>query len=333
MSRRRRERSGDRVREVGGRLSESAERREALATHFSRLLPPEGQVWMERPQPACVGFRVHTLRGEEGEALKALRSAGLTPEPIPARRVAYSVPIEQRTALTHSPLCDAGALYVMNPSSMLAVEALDPQPGEEVLDLASAPGGKSLLIADQMQNEGRLACVEPVKGRFFRLKENLKRGGVSIAQLYQADGIQVGRKVPARFDRVLLDAPCSSEARVRLSDPDSWAHWSPRKVKETSRKQRKLLLSALQSVKVGGRVVYSTCALSPEENEGVISYALRRFEGEVEVRPHGLKALPQLTGRVEWPGLRIDPRCAQALRVSPDGLYDAFFLCVLTRHA
>ena len=333
MSRRRRERSGEMPSGVNERVGESMERREALATHFRRLLPPECQVWMERPQPARVGFRVHTLKGKEAEALEALRGAGLTPEPILARRMAYSVPFEQRAALTHAPLCDSGALYVMNPSSMLAVEALDPQPGEEVLDLASAPGGKSLLIADLMQNQGRLACVEPVKGRFFRLKDNLKRGGVSIAQLYQADGCLVGRKVPARFDRVLLDAPCSSEARVRLSEPESWAHWSPRKVKETSRKQRKLLLSALQSVKVGGRVVYSTCALSPEENEGVVSHALRRFEGEVEVSPHGLKALPSLSGRVEWPGLRIDPRCAQALRVSPDGLYDAFFLCVLTRRA
>jgi 16S rRNA (cytosine1407-C5)-methyltransferase len=221
----------------------------------------------------------------------------------------------------------------MNPSSTLAVEALAPQPGEEVLDLAAAPGGKSLMIADMMRDEGRLACVEPVKGRFFRLKDNLKRGRVNIAQLYLADGCAVGRKVPARFDRVMLDAPCSSEARVRLNEPDTWAHWSPRKVKETSRKQRKLLRSALESVKVGGRVVYSTCALSPEENEGTITDVLKRFEGEVEVLPHTLEGIPSLPGLTEWEGEALDPRCEHALRVAPNGLYDAFFLCVLERRS
>ena len=308
--------------------------RAALMEHFKRLLPPESLPWMSgEARPTRVGFRAHGLRASEEQVRAQLEGVGLNPSPISARRGALSLPYEQRAQLTHSPLCDEGAVYVMNPSSMLAVEALDPRPGEEVLDLAAAPGGKSLLIADQMQDKGRLACVEPVKKRFFKLKDNLKRGGVTMAKLYLADGAAVGRKVPQRFDRVLLDAPCSSEARVRLDEPESWAHWSPRKVREVARKQRKLLLSALQSVKVGGRVVYSTCSLSPEENELVVSEALRRFEGEAEPVAHQLSEVPSTPSLTSWGKLKLDPRLKHALRVVPDGLYHAFFLCVLTRRS
>jgi 16S rRNA (cytosine1407-C5)-methyltransferase len=110
---------------------------------------------------------------------------------------------------------------------MLAPLALAPRPGETVLDLAAAPGGKTLQLAALMQNSGRLSAVEAVKGRFFRLRANLERGGVTNARTFLMDGRAVGRKCPEMFDRVLLDAPCSSEARFSRLDPRSWAHWSP----------------------------------------------------------------------------------------------------------
>lgn len=318
----------------GKHLSETQEVQDLLLAHFQKLLPKEALPYMQGTLlPTRVGFRIHYLQASNHEVLERLKESGVDPEPIPFRRGMFSVPLAQRTRLTHSSLCEEGKIYIMNPSSTLAVEALEPQPNEEILDLAAAPGGKSLLIADRMQNRGRLACVEPVKGRFFRLKDNLARGGVVHSQLYLADGCLVGRKVPQRFDRVLLDAPCSSEARVRLNQPETWTHWSPRKVKETSRKQRKLLLSALESVKIGGRVVYSTCSLSPEENEGVISSVLQTFDGKLELLPHGIQGVSACRGLIEWPSLKLDPRCHLALRIVPDGLYDAFFLCVLKRLA
>ena len=108
---------------------------------------------------------------------------------------------------------------------------------EEVLDLAAAPGGKTLAIAALMNNTGRIAAVEPIRGRFHRMQANLRRCGVSNVQFYQRDGRSVGRLVPERFDRVLLDAPCSSESRMRWLDQQSFEQWSLRKIRETQRKQ------------------------------------------------------------------------------------------------
>jgi 16S rRNA (cytosine1407-C5)-methyltransferase len=138
-----------------------------------------------------------------------------------------------------------GRLYPQSPSSWLPVLLLDPRPGEEILDLAAAPGGKSLHIAARMGNRGRLACVEAIRDRFFRLRGNLERGDMKIAATYLKDGRGVGAAVPGRFDRVLLDAPCSSEALLRPQDADSSRHWSLHKVHEAAHKQRGLIVSAL----------------------------------------------------------------------------------------
>ena len=140
--------------------------------------------------------------------------------------------------------------------------------------------------------------------------------------LYQADGRGIGRKVPQRFHRVLLDAPCSSEARIRLDDPASYAHWKPRKVKETSRKQRGLIRSAYQALKPGGELVYCTCAFSPEENELVVDHLLRS-EPAAEPLPSAVPGLPGLT---RWNGRTLDPRIDACRRVIPDGLFDGFFI-------
>lgn len=302
-----------------------------LLARLEALLPPEARARVERAAPQPVAFHLLTLRAAPRDTLAELAAAGVEPVPLPGRRLAFTAPHAQRDALTRAAPTLRGDLYILNPSSMLPPEALDPLPGEEVLDLAAAPGGKSIALADRMQNQGRLACVEPIRPRFFRLKANLERAGVTLASLYMADGTAVGRKVPARFDRVLLDAPCSSEARMRLDDPDSWAHWTPRKVAETSRKQRKLLLSALAAAKPGARVLYSTCALSPEENEAVIHHALHTLGPQVEVLPLHLPHAPLRPGLTTWRGDDYAPACALTARVVPDGVYDGFFLAALRR--
>ena len=124
-------------------------------------------------------------------------------------QVSVDHPIAQHPAATE------GAIYIQNPSSYFAVKTLAPVLDEEVLDLAAAPGGKTLAMAARMQNTGRIAAVEPIRGRFHRMQANLRRCGVTNVQFYQRDGRGVGRAVPDRFDRVLLDAPCSSESRMR----------------------------------------------------------------------------------------------------------------------
>lgn len=301
------------------------------ASHFDSVVASFG---MEKP--AC--FRLNTLADSTANILDALQLLNLPLEPIVWLRdahdnpLAYQTPRCHRDALTHSAIVDAGKIYLQNLSSMLAPLILDPQPGETILDLAAAPGGKTIQIAQQMQNQGVLSAVEVVRNRMFKLQANLKRCHVAIAKTYLTDGRTVGQKTPARFDRVLLDAPCSSEARFRSGDPDSWETWSLRKLRETSRKQIGLLKAAIHAVKVGGVVLYCTCSLAPEENEQVVTKVLKKFGTKIELEPIRLPIKNWIPGLTEFESKAFDPRVQHCVRVLPDGLHDAFFMALIRKN-
>jgi len=264
-----------------------------------------------------------------GYFLNPLVDAAFEPrgEPVDDLDGCFSVPAEDRAELLEHQAVDAGAVYPINPSSVLAVRALALENmalenATEVLDLAAAPGGKTLLMAAAMENSGRIAAVESVKGRFHRMRANLGRCGVTNVQFYLADGRSIGRKVPDRFDRVLLDAPCSSESRIRLERPDTYDHWKLRKVKECARKQRGLIRSAFAALKPGGEMIYCTCSFAPEENELVVS-GLLESEPAADLLPIAGSGVP---GLVSWQSRRIDERIHQTLRILPDDLWDGFYI-------
>jgi 16S rRNA (cytosine1407-C5)-methyltransferase len=289
-----------------------------------RLILPEGPLAacleaMSR-EPATT-FRVNPLKATLPQALQAL--AGFELAPLPWKADAFVVPHHQRRALTESAPCRQGWIYLQNPASMVPPLVLDPRPGEWVLDLAAAPGSKTLQLAAMMKGEGRLSAVERVRDRFFRLKANLEAHGASWVQLYLKDGTGVGRTCPEWFDRVLLDAPCSGEGRFNARCPETYAHWSEAKIREASRKQKRLLSSAARALKPGGVLVYSTCALAPEENELVVARALE-WGLEIEEIAAPCEALPGLT---QWQGKDLPSELSRCLRIVPDGLMEGFFVC------
>lgn len=246
---------------------------------------------------------------------------------VPGLDGVRQVPLE--VPLSTDPQASAGQIYLQNPSSVFAVRVLNPQADEEILDLAAAPGGKTLAIAAAMNNTGRIAAVEVVPGRFHRLRANLERCGVTNVEFYLKDGRSVGRAVPERFDRVLLDAPCSSQARMRWDNPATYKHWSSRKVKESQRKQKSLLRSAYAALKPGGVLVYSTCSFSVEENELVVNHLLQRSEAQV-------LAIDTVTGNVQpgltaWRGRSLHAELHRSIRVIPDGVWDGFYLALLKK--
>jgi 16S rRNA C967 or C1407 C5-methylase (RsmB/RsmF family) len=185
------------------------------AAHFE-------QVWRSFHEPKWTCFRVNLLRAEREHVLSRLTQESVVFESLNEMADVYAVKPDQRESLIESACFRESQIYVQNPSSILAVRALAVQPHQEVLDLAAAPGGKSLLLAQQMQNTGRLAVVESVRGRFFQLRANLERYGATNVKTYLADGRTIGKKTPERFDHVLLDAPCSGESRFHQSAPDSF---------------------------------------------------------------------------------------------------------------
>ncbi|MCB1858016.1 MAG: RsmB/NOP family class I SAM-dependent RNA methyltransferase [Gammaproteobacteria bacterium] len=277
-------------------------------------------------------FRVNTLKSESSKLLLELQQLGLDVRPVKWMSGAFTLGDHgQRRRLTESPAFREGRLYIQGLASMLAPLLLDPKPGETVLDLAAAPGGKTLQIAAMMKNQGTLSAVESVKGRFFRLRANLALHGATMVKCYLMDGRAVGGKVPERFDRVLLDAPCSSEARFHVSKPESWLRWNIKKVRESARKQVRLLDSAVKSLRVGGRLVYCTCAFSPEENEEVIHRTLKRYPDKLVVDAIRLPISGVQNGIEAWSGNAYDPQVSQALRVLPTAEISGFFLCQMTK--
>lgn len=284
-------------------------------------------------------FRINSLKAETDTLQQQLIAEGFTLSPIHWFSQAFTIPVEQRRALTESTAFYQGNLYIQSLSSMLVPIVLSPKAGETVLDLAAAPGGKTLQIACMMNNQGALSAVEPVKNRFFKLKANLQQQGASLVKTYLTDGRTVGGKCPERFDRVLLDAPCSSESRFTQFDPDSWSHWSIKKVKEAAKKQKKLLISALYSLKPGGIIVYSTCSFSPEENEFIVNNALKKFGTAIAVEPiqlpiHSTESSHNIqSGLTSWGNKIFHPTLANTVRILPNDVMDGFFLCKIKKLA
>lgn len=180
--------------------------------------------------------------------------------PVSVLAEIFVCPGVERERLVRHTAASRGPIYLLDPSSVLAVQALAPQPGEAVLDLAAAP-------AARMCNAGSILAVDAVKSRFFRLRANLERCGVANTRCRLDDGRNFGHRMPEQFDRVLLDAPCSSEARIRAGEPATLRHWSPRKVREAAHKQRGLIRSAFACLKPGGTLVYCTCSCSRRETK------------------------------------------------------------------
>lgn len=167
-------------------------------------------------------------------------------------------------------LHEAGAFYIQEPSAMAVVEILDPKPGECILDLCAAPGGKSTQIAGRMRGQGLLVSNEIVPSRAKILSQNIERLGVANCVVCREKPERLAEKFPLFFDRVLVDAPCSGEGMFRKDDT-AIAEWSPENVDMCAARQHDILGQAAEMVCPGGVLVYSTCTFSVQENEDVIN--------------------------------------------------------------
>src|SRR6187399_136989 len=169
--------------------------------------------------------------------------------------------------------------YVMDAASVVAAYALGVEPGEDVLDLCAAPGGKALVLLEALGDVGALTLNDRSRRRSVRLRTVLRQyvpsSVIERVKLTSHDARRWGLYHPGAHDAILLDAPCSSERHV-LCDPAELARWSPSRIQRLAADQYAMLASAATALKPGGRLVYSTCALAPEENDGVIARLLKK---------------------------------------------------------
>jgi 16S rRNA C967 or C1407 C5-methylase (RsmB/RsmF family) len=189
---------------------------------------------------------------------------------------------------TRRPCFGGHAEYVMDQASIVAATVLGVQPGDEVLDLCAAPGGKSLILAENLKGSGMITANELSRDRRIRLlkviEDHVPADHRDRFKVTGFDGNQFGLKRPGEFDRVLLDAPCSSERHLLQVDP-SMRDWKESRTRQLAMRQYSLLCSALLSLKPDGVLVYSTCSISPLENDGVVERLLKKKEDQVILEP------------------------------------------------
>lgn len=173
------------------------------------------------------------------------------------------------------PLHEAGAYYIQEPSAMAPVMFLDVEPGERILDLCAAPGGKSTQIGVKMKGQGILICNEIHPSRAKILSENVERMGISNAVVTNETPERLAQVFGGYFDKILVDAPCSGEGMFRKEDA-AGVEWSLENVQLCANRQDGVLDSAARMLRPGGRMVYSTCTFAPLENEGAIARFLER---------------------------------------------------------
>lgn len=237
----------------------------AFLERMKRLLGEEYDAFLASyDRPRNTGLRVNPRKG-----------AGRLPfcgERVPWEPNGYYLLPDVRPGL--HPYHDAGVYYLQEPSAMAPARLLDAQPGETVLDLCAAPGGKTTQLAAAMEGRGLLVCNEIHPKRARILSSNIERLGVTNALVLNEHPAKLAERFPRFFDRILVDAPCSGEGMFRKEDA-AVTDWSEETVAMCADRQSEILNSAAEMLRPGGRMVYSTCTFAPEENEGVISRFLR----------------------------------------------------------
>jgi len=221
-------------------------------------------------RPPRLAIRANTLKG----GLTALRAAlddatGEWPT-VPWWPGALLPPVDEGARLASGRLARIGALYAQDPAALAAVAVLDPRPGERVLDLCAAPGGKSTAIADRLGVTGLLVANDVDAGRARELAWALERWGVANGATLSLTPERLASLAPGLFDGVLVDAPCSGEAMFARHERAA-ADWSSAHVRGCAARQQPLLEAARRLARPGGRIVYATCTFNPTENEGVVA--------------------------------------------------------------
>ncbi|PWU17357.1 MAG: hypothetical protein C5B49_09085 [Bdellovibrio sp.] len=178
------------------------------------------------------------------------------------------------------------SIYYMDPGSIVIAQALGVEPGQQVLDLCAAPGGKSLILIEASGGEGNVVLNEFSQARRARLRKVIQqyvpRDVRERVVITGQDGGLLAKRHSCSFDRVLVDAPCSGERHL-IHSPQRLKEWTPAQAKRLSQRQYGLLAGGFEAAKPGGRIVYSTCTLSKLENEGVVARLLEKKKDRVRL--------------------------------------------------
>jgi tRNA (cytosine40_48-C5)-methyltransferase len=279
-------------------------------------------------------LRLNGLRAKPEVTLERMRSRGMVLEDGPLPQAARVVESEFSAGATPEYL--SGHYFLQDLSSQIAPTALDPQPGEHIADLSAAPGGKTVAIADMMGDDGRIAAFEIDPARHKALAANLARCGVTSCVSWAKPG-QSAIELGETCDAVLLDAPCTGEGVVSRDPRRRMGQLQ--EYEKSAREQASLLETAAKITKPGGRIVYATCTLAPEENELQVERAVNDLGLVIEELPQTLREV-KIGGNLLFPGIQklgvrdLVPEITQTLHALPHlhGIL-GFYVALLRKEA
>ena len=242
---------------------------EAFLTRMKEMLGNEYEAFLESyTRPRTFGLRLNTAKISAAEFEKIVP---FPVTPIPWVKNAYFYPADVRPS--RCPLYQAGLYYLQEPSAMTPASCLPAEPGDVVLDLCAAPGGKATALGAALKGEGLLVANDISASRARALLRNLELFGVTNSLIVNETPARLLERFPAYFSKILLDAPCSGEGMFRKEEALA-KDWTPEKSRELSQIQRELILQAADMLRPGGLLLYSTCTFAPTEDEGVVSWLL-----------------------------------------------------------
>lgn len=264
-------------------------------------------------------LRINTLKSNVEEIKGKLNEAKIEYETVPWSREALVIKNAREKEIEVLDIYENGEIYLQSLSSMLPPIILAPQPNTDILDMASAPGGKTTQMAALSGNKAHITACEMNTIRAERLKYNIEKQGASSVYVMLSDSRKINDFFS--FDQVLLDAPCSGSGTLNINDANLEKYFTPRLVEKSVKSQVSLLRKALKVLKPGHEMVYSTCSILAQENEDVVNQVLKETRAEiVPIQLEGMQDLPVLPTKI--PG---------TLCICPDELFEGFFVAKIRK--
>ena len=299
----------------------------------SILMVPKSSIMGIFSQRAITTIRLNPLKGNVDSTKKALEAKGYELKAIDWAPNAYFVLNHDKSEVSQTAEYQDGKFYIQNLSSILDTLVLDPKAGENILDMCAAPGSKTTHLAALMDNKGKILANDVDMSRVSSLKNVLYQFGARNAKATYSDSTEFGKKYPEYFDRVLLDAPCSGEGMIYMNSMKPLRFWGLDKIKRCTFLQKDLILSAFRTLKKGGYLVYSTCTLEPEENEGVVTFLLEHFSNAtVEDINIEVEKRYMMKGITKWSGNIYNPAVKKTLRVIPNSKMMGFYIAKIKKN-
>lgn len=304
---------------------------------FSRmasiLMVSKGKVRSVFSHRPITTIRLNSLKGDVRETEEILKRKGFDLEEVTWAKNTFFVLNRDKSVVSQTEEYSDGKYYIQNLSSILAVTVLNPKAKEKILDMCAAPGSKTTYITDLTGGKAQILANDSDMKRVGDLQSVVNQFGDESIKVTLSDGRDFGKKYPIYFDNVLLDAPCSGEGLIYMNGPRPLRYWSMDKVKRSVFLQKDLIVSAFKTLRHGKSMVYSTCTLEPEENEGVVSHLLNLFPNAriekipiVESKEFGEYREFVKPGIKKWSGHVYCPEVVDTIRIIPNAKMMGFYI-------